>query len=354
MSLITDLLSKVKQQEPKRDVPPLLKDSIHQATTERRTRNKYVIPLVVVMAIAVTGVGAMFFMDSFDKPSKPLSLNPAVPASAPAVQRHESAVTKSLPQAAVKGAIQTTAMEKPDRREEVSAIKKKALPKRHVRKTSSKPLGGWKEMKQERASAVSREDQTEGTEIISKQDKDVYLYAARTYEEEKNYQKALSSYRKVLTADPGNYMVMNNISSTLIHLGAYDEAIRYAQEALRVRKDYIYSLVNIGVAYSRLGKYREGEGYLQRVLLMEPSNRYALFNLGLLYEKDNAYDKARECFVRLSAMGDARGYLGLARIAEKQGRASEAINFYRSAMSVEKRHSQTWDFANDRIWQLTR
>ncbi len=354
MSLITDLLSKVKQHEPKRDVPPLLKDSVHQAVTERRTRNKYVIPLVVVMAIAVTGVGAMFLMDLFDKPAKPLSLNPAVPASAPAVQQREPVVTTSLPQAAVKGAIQTDAIEKPDRTEEVSAIEKKASPKRHVRKISPKPLGGWKEMKQERASAAGREGRADGIETISKQDKDVYLYAARTYEEEKNYQKALSSYRKVLIADPGNYMVMNNISSTLIQLGAYDEAIRYAQEALRVRKDYTYSLINMGVAYSQLGKYKEGEGYLQRVLLMEPSNRYALFNLGLLYEKGNAYDKARECFVRLSAMGDARGYLGLARIAEKQGRSSEAVNFYRSAMSAEKRHSQTWDFANDRIWQLTR
>jgi tetratricopeptide (TPR) repeat protein len=147
---------------------------------------------------------------------------------------------------------------------------------------------------------------------------------------------------------------MNNISSTLIQLGSYDEAIRYAEKALHIRKDYIYSLINMGVAYSHLGKYKEGEGYLQRALLMEPSNRNALLNIGLLYEKSNALNKAREFFVRLSDTGDAQGYIGLARLAEKQGRPSEAINFYKLVVSVENRDSQVWNFANDRIWQLTR
>jgi tetratricopeptide (TPR) repeat protein len=136
-------------------------------------------------------------------------------------------------------------------------------------------------------------------------------------------------------------------------LGSYDEAVRYAEKALHIRKDYIYSLINMGIAYSHLGNYKQGESYLQRALLMEPSNRNALLNIGLLYEKSNALDKAREYFVRLSDKGDARGYIGLARIAEKQGRTPEAINFYRLVMSVENRDSQVWNFANDRIWQLT-
>jgi Tfp pilus assembly protein PilF len=354
MSLISDLLSKVKQQEPKRDVPPLLKDSVNRETTGRKAGNKYRIPLAVVMVIAVAGVGAMFLMDLLDKPEKPLSVRPAAPVSSPTVQQRGPEVATSPPEIGGKSPVQNAAMNKTDGKDEEPGVKKKALQKRHVRKTSPKRPDRWQEMKQERASAAGRGERIEGTETISKRDRDVYLYAARMYEEEENYQKALSSYRKALTADPGNYMVMNNISSTLIRLGVYDEAIRYAQEALRFRKDYIYALINMGVAHSQLGQYREGEGYLKRVLLMEPSNRHALLNLGLLYEKGNTDDKARRCFDRLSVLGDARGYLGLARIAEKQGQFSEAINYYRSVMTVEKKHSQAWNFANDRIWQLMR
>jgi tetratricopeptide (TPR) repeat protein len=352
MSLITDLLSKVKQQEPKRDVPPLLKDSVQQATTERQKRNKFTILLVVFMAIAVTGVGAMFLIDFFDKPAK--TLPPRLPIAATSLQPREPVVVPSPPQAAEKVAMQVTIKEESEKIKVAPPHHKKASPKRLARKTAAKSAGDWKEMKQERASGVNSEEQDDENEKISKQDKEVYLYTARTYEEQKNYQQALSNYRKVLTVDPGNFMVMNNISSALIQLGSYDEAIRYAEKALLIRKDYIYSLINMGVAYSQLGKHNEGEGYLQRALLMEPSNRYALINLGLLYEKRKAYDKAREYFVRLSDRGDAQGYIGLARIAEKQGRPSEAIDFYRLVMSVENRDSQVWNFANDRIWQLTR
>jgi tetratricopeptide (TPR) repeat protein len=357
MSLIADLLSKVKQQEPKRDVPPLLKDSVQQATVERQARNKYTIPLVVVMAIAVTGVGAVFLMDFFDKPAKTLPHTPAVPIQAipaPAVQQREPAVAISPPQTAGKDEIHTAAKKEPIRTEAASVVHKKASPKRQVQKAAPKLAGDWQEMKQERASGVRSEAQGEETEKISKQDKDVYLYTARTYELQKNYQKALSDYRKVLTVDPRNFMVMNNISSALIQLGSYDEAIKYAEKALHIRKDYIYSFINMGVAYSQLGRYNEGEGYLRRALLMEPSNRYALLNLGLLYEKSKAYDKAREIFIRLSDTGDAQGYIGLARIAEKQGRTAEAVNYYRAAMSLEVSNSPIWNLANDRLWQLTK
>jgi tetratricopeptide (TPR) repeat protein len=352
MSLITDLLSKVKQQEPKRDVPPLLKDSVQQATVERQARNKYTIPLVVVMAIAVTGVGAMFLMDFFDKPAK--TLPPRLPVAVTSLQPREPAVVPSPPQAAEKVAMQATIKEEPEKIEVAPPNHKKTSLKRLARKTAPKSAGDWKEMKQGKTSGVNSEEQGDENEKISKQDKDLYLYTARTYEVQKNYQQALTDYRKVLTVDPRNFVVMNNISSTLIQLGSYDEAIRYAEKALHVRKDYIYSLINMGVAYSHLGKYKEGEGYLQRALLMEPSNRNALLNIGLLYEKSNALNKAREFFVRLSDTGDAQGYIGLARLAEKQGRPSEAINFYRLVVSVENRDSQVWNFANDRIWQLTR
>ncbi|MCX5855746.1 MAG: tetratricopeptide repeat protein [Deltaproteobacteria bacterium] len=352
MSLITDLLSKVKQQEPKRDVPPLLKDSVQHATVERQARNKYTIPVVVVMAIVVTGVGAMFLMDFFDKPAK--SLPPRQPVAATSLQPREPALVPSPPRAAEKVAMPATIKEEPEKIEGAPPHHKKTSLKRLARKPAPKSAGDWKEMKQERASGVNSEEQVDENEKISKQDKDVYLYTARTYELQKNYQKALSDYRKVLTVDPRNFMVMNNISSALIQLGSYDEAVRYAEKALHIRKDYIYSLINMGVAYSHLGKYKEGESYLQRALLMEPSNRNALLNIGLLYEKSKSYDKAREFFIRLSDTGDAQGYIGLARIAEKQGRTAEAVNYYRAAMSLEVSNSPIWNLANDRLWQLTK
>jgi len=177
---------------------------------------------------------------------------------------------------------------------------------------------------------------------------------ARTFEMEKNYHLALSNYKKVIVIEPDNYVVMNNISCTLIRLGSYEEAIEYAKRALSLRRDYTPSLTNLGAAYGQLGKYHESEGYLLKALSMEPKNRVILLNLGLIYEKMGALDKAGKYFVSLSETGEVEGHMGLARIAEKQGRTADAVSFYKTAMSFDNAGSQAWNFANERLLQLTR
>ena len=352
MSLITDLLSKVKQQEPKRDVPPLLKDSVQQDTAERKRKNKMTLLLAAVLIVAVSGLGALFLIDFLDKPAKPLPPRPPMAATAEPVR--EPAPAAPVSRVAEKGDTRTAEKKESAKSEDTAPARKKAAPKRLAKKTAADSGGALREMKQQKASGAEAESQGGMGEKISRQEKDVYLYTARTYEMQKDYQKAVSNYKMVLTVDPRNYVVMNNISSALIQLGSYDEAIRYAGEALQIRKDYIYSLINMGIAHSQLGRYKEGEDYLLRALSMEPSNRYVLLNIGLLHEKSNAFDKAREFYTRLADKGDVQGYLGLARLAEKQGKRREAVDLYRAVMSVEDRNSELWNFANDRVWRLSR
>jgi len=147
---------------------------------------------------------------------------------------------------------------------------------------------------------------------------------------------------------------MNNISSMLIHLGSYEESIQYAQRALNIRKDYVPSLVNMGIDYSCLGKTSESESYFRRALTIEPANRYALLNLALQYEKQSAFDKADQYYARLSQEGDVQGYLGSARIAEKQNRIADAIHFYRMVKSADNADPQAANTASDRLMRLTR
>ncbi len=168
------------------------------------------------------------------------------------------------------------------------------------------------------------------------------------------YSKALSNYKKVLTIEPNNYIVMNNISSMLIYLRSYDEAILYAQKALNIKKDYPSPLINIGIGYGCLGKVSESERYFQRALAIEPSNHNALLNLGILYEKQNSLEKANEYFVKLSDVGDVQGYLGRARIAEKRKRIADAIHYYRLVVSTDAGDSQISDTARERLLQLTK
>lgn len=362
MSLISDLLSKVNRQDPKRDVPPLLKEAVMQKTADRKTRSRFMIPIAIAAFAAAAGVGAIFLMDFSHEPA-PVSRtpvkttevsHPVAPAATSVVQQPETVVAAAVPKADEKRTMQA-AEHKPQKIETAPVVRRKTTPRSPVKTSvTAGSVENRDETRQQKASGEGKPDQAEKTEEISRRDRDLYLYTARTYEMQKNYQGAVSNYRKVLAMDPGNYFVMNNLSCALIQTGAYEEAIGYAQQALQIRKNYLFSYINLGIAYSQLGKYAEGEGYLRQALSTDPANRLALLNLGLLQEKRNALDSAREVFARLSDAGDTQGYLGLARIAEKQGKTADAIQFYQTAMSMESRESPLWATANDRLWQLSK
>ncbi|MBA4348646.1 MAG: hypothetical protein C0415_01460 [Thermodesulfovibrio sp.] len=190
---------------------------------------------------------------------------------------------------------------------------------------------------------------------------DAHLHIAKAYESKREYHQALQSYKRALEIDPDNYIIMNNISSVLINMGAADdktrlsrfqEAIQYSKNALNIKKDYVPSLINLGIASLQLGNFTEGESYLTKVLSIEPSNNLAALNLAILYEKRGEHDKAYDYFSKLSSTGDIRGYLGAARILEKQGKVSEAARFYREIISKTTVDSNTKRFATERLQQL--
>lgn len=361
MSLITDLLSKVKQHEPKRDVPPILKDTVVQSTTERRTRKKVTIALLLTFVFVAVGFGAIYLIDFVKEPSS-VALVPDVATTAIQPSPHTA-----IHQPPLKTEVSTPALTAGDQKTIETAVTserkmdssvhssgKKIITKKYAKSIIPEARGRLEEVQREKASRVGSVASEKESKRFSKDDKDAALYMARTYEMQKKYRQALSQYKEVLEMEPTNYVVMNNVSSMLIYLGSYEEAIRYAQKALNVRKDYGPSLVNIGIGYGQLGKYSESESYFLRALTVEQANQYALLNIGLLFEKQGAFDKANQYFVKLSEAGDVQGYLGLARLAEKQNRVADAIRFYKMAVSMDSADPQISNTVNERLMQLTK
>ncbi|MFA4917055.1 MAG: tetratricopeptide repeat protein [Syntrophales bacterium] len=364
MSLITDLLSGVRQGDHKRDIPPILRDSVLEETARRKARKRFLIPVVALCGIFL-GSGAVFFFP-WKSLLPPPNLSRVTQQTTPEVKRIPHVAvplpTQSLsqvpqPAKSPHGSQDVdTAVEQKPKSEPVRHTREKLVARSSKQDAISVSTGALKERgrKKEPGMGSGLKTTGESERNISKQDRDLYLYMARTFETEKDYQRSLSNYKKVLDIEPDNYLVINNISCALIHLGLYEEAIDYAKRAYSLRRDYTPSLINLGAAYGQLGNYRESEGYLLKALSMEPKNQVILLNLGLIYEKMDDLDKAGKYFIILSETGKIEGYMGLARIAEEQGRTADAVNFYKMAMSVDSAGSQTWDFVNERLLQLTR
>ena len=361
MSLITDLLSKVKQREGRRAVPPTLTDAVFKSRAERQTRKKLGVILLLIFLLIGGWFGVVSLMENLkERPAvvrAPVPPRPAfVPSSQPATpvlqaQPHTDPGVAGARASSMAGTVPMTERMKAS---PARSYRKRIKARKFTEGTVLEKDSTTNEVRREKASGEELSGSTKASQVFNRDDKDFALYAARTYETQGKYHQALLQYKTVLAMEPSNYAVMNNISGMLIYLGSYEESMKYAQRALNLMKDNVPSLVNMGIDYSYLGKPSESEVCLRRALTIEPGNRYALLNLALLYEKQSAFDKADQYYERLSQEGDAQGYMGLARTAEKQNRIADAIHFYSMVKSMDNTDSKASNTASERLMRLTK
>jgi tetratricopeptide (TPR) repeat protein len=108
---------------------------------------------------------------------------------------------------------------------------------------------------------------------------DVHFYWAKSLEARRSHAEAIRHYQaayaidRVLRRDDAG-MDLQNIGNAYEVLGRYEEALRYYQQALPIRRETknkrgeAITLISIGLAYKSLRRYEEALRYYQQALLI--------------------------------------------------------------------------------------
>lgn len=339
MSLLADLLSKIKYQGDRGDVPPGLKRVVSGSIESRAVRSRLMIISGIGLVAVIGGALAVYFMNIYVKPSA-VRIPPVPVTSAPPPAPEASSATQTVEPPPLASSAQPAA--------EIREPEPKVRRPRQARKVVPTPATKALVQDEKQTSPESQPQPETGNRV----GRDTYLSNARSFEMGREYRQALDNYKKALALDPENYMIMNNIASLLLRLGDFCEAEKYSKNALAIKKDYVPSLVNLGIASIGQGNQSEGEKYLMRVLSTDPSNGYAALNIGFLHEKRGENEKAYGYFSRLADLGDMQGYLGVARIMERQGRLREAAGVYSNIVSRNGIDPQIKKLAGERLRRL--
>lgn len=328
MSLLSELLSKIKHPELSKEVPPGLRSTVSALKKKESTRRRLAIVMILAVVTVSAGFATVYLIEVYLKGGA----GQIVSQKGMAVKQKKQQIEPS--QAALnekphkeffienqKRTVETAKAIQPEKRSEEKGIREKAkddikpqkMPFKSKKDTPNKGSIFKKAKENEAPSSVDDAIKTEKLKPDT-YEKDLYLYMAKNYEAKRDYSNALSSYKKVLSIEPKNYRVMNNIASILIQLNSYNEARVYLQMALDIRNDYVPGLINMGIVLARIGETQNAKDSFLRALALEPDNRDAILNIAIFYEKDGSYDKAREYYSRLKQMGDQHGDLGLERI----------------------------------------
>jgi len=358
VSLLADLLSKVKQQQTKREITPNLKDIIAKDSAHKK---KIVLYSALFGAVVISGILTVYLLQSLVAPSakktiavqKPQRITAQAPKMVlpqPAAEAPESRPETKAEKKIEKNIAGTekTAKEKSSAIAEKPEKTEGRMTARIEKKEKPSPEPAVKPKPPVRPQAERSEDSAE-EKSASQPQKNAYLYIAKDYENKKDYPNALAYYKKVLETDKNNFAVINNTAYILLNMGLVHESIKYSQMALELKADYVPALINLGVAYARVDNINAAETYLNKAVTIAPDNQTAAMNLAVLYEKQREYQKAFEYFSKLARMGNANGLLGIARIYEKQAKTEEALKTYKNISSFSSIDDDTRKMVEQRI-----
>ncbi len=345
MSLLIDLLQKIKKGRASREVPPLL-ERVYRRSPRRRWAY-----LIVVIASALSVVAGFMVVGLIkekrivyprkavlvakkSKPKKQMSEVKAKSEKAPPISfRAKDKETKK--------AIKLKKTTKAQRVASSTALKN---PVNTAKKTERKKQLVLKEKK---PSKQKRRPINYSTPV------DYYLYQAIKAEREGHLYDAVSLYKKALGHRKEKARLLNKLSYLYIRLKSPQEAISFAKKALRLQPGYVDATVNLSVALMMSGRLDEAIETLNSEFKKNPEDRRILYNLALLYEKEGDLERARDFYNRLYLLNDLRGLLGLARVQERKGNAKRAIQYYREALQMKDLTSEQREKIRGRLSLLS-
>jgi tetratricopeptide (TPR) repeat protein len=165
--------------------------------------------------------------------------------------------------------------------------------------------------------------------------------------------KAVSSFRQILQAEPANVDVWNRLANTLKAAGRIKEAEDTFKTAVRLRPGYWPIYNDMGTFYLDQNDYAKAEQSLRTGITLAPDVPNLHSNLGALYFNMSRWDDAAREFEKSVALKPyALGYSNLGTVRFFQGKYAEAARQFEDATRLQPANYVNWGNLGDARWQL--
>lgn len=167
-------------------------------------------------------------------------------------------------------------------------------------------------------------------------------------EARRDFDLAFEELLAALRSRPDDYFSHYGLGNLHLGRGELEQALAAFETSLKLRPDFVPSLVNTAMTQAQLGETEAAETLLREALEIEPANSAAHFNLGLLL-LENGEDRLAEEHLRAALKATPRfpaaAYNLCVLLAED--RLAEAIQWCRRAAELQPgdpRHAYTLAF----------
>jgi tetratricopeptide (TPR) repeat protein len=120
----------------------------------------------------------------------------------------------------------------------------------------------------------------------------VYAMMGYTYEQQKDYKKAIAAYRKATEIDPDNLDAQRGLAQNLLSAGDMDGALRQYQAVVKEDPQDAQSLVRIAEIHRRNGRFDDALATLKQAEGLVQDSIELNYNYALTYAGQGKYDEA--------------------------------------------------------------
>jgi serine phosphatase RsbU (regulator of sigma subunit) len=186
-------------------------------------------------------------------------------------------------------------------------------------------------------------------------DSSVYLNS-KVVELSEGYLKTTLDTAKITSIKTNMASALNNIGSTLNQQGKYQEALKFHERSLAIKKELgnkqgmSTSLNNIGFVYMYQVNITKALEYFHQSLKIREEIGYkrgiagSLINIGNIYYQQNEFEKSLEYYFRsiatLEDINDKRrlayAYINIGHIYTHQGKIEEARDYFNKSLQLNK------------------
>jgi len=120
------------------------------------------------------------------------------------------------------------------------------------------------------------------------------LYSALgyTYEQQKDYKKAVAAYRKAVDLDRDNLDSLRGLAQNLMNDGQYDAALEQYRQIADADPQDAQSYLRISEIYRRQGKFDQALDMLKKAESLVQDSLEIPFNIALVYDAQGRFDDA--------------------------------------------------------------
>jgi arylsulfatase A-like enzyme/Tfp pilus assembly protein PilF len=174
-----------------------------------------------------------------------------------------------------------------------------------------------------------------------------YHYLAQIYTNMNKYEEVVEVLKKAIENIPGDCPLLARLGIAYVKLGKLKEALEANQAALRINPNYFGALISAGWIMSQLGKRKEALEYYHKALKIEPENRFLQMDYAHSIAASGRIDEALEIYDRLKSeySDDYRIYEGIGKVFALGGNLEKSIRNFKKALALNPAPETYFNYA---------